>query len=57
VQGDKDSVEALIDHPKVRALSFVGSTPIANLIYERGARHGKRIQALGGAKNHMVVMP
>ena len=57
VQGDKDAVEALIDHPKVRALSFVGSTPIANLIYERGARHGKRIQALGGAKNHMVVMP
>lgn len=57
VQGDKDSVEALIDHPQVKALSFVGSTPIANLIYERGARNGKRIQALGGAKNHMVVMP
>ncbi|SDG11710.1 methylmalonate-semialdehyde dehydrogenase [acylating] [Onishia taeanensis] len=57
VQGDKDSVEALIDHPDVKALSFVGSTPIANLIYERGARNGKRIQALGGAKNHMVVMP
>ncbi|MFS8152478.1 CoA-acylating methylmalonate-semialdehyde dehydrogenase [Vreelandella titanicae] len=57
VQGDKDSVEALIDHPHVKALSFVGSTPIANLIYERGARNGKRIQALGGAKNHMVVMP
>ncbi|RTR02925.1 CoA-acylating methylmalonate-semialdehyde dehydrogenase [Halomonas nitroreducens] len=57
VQGDKDSVEALIDHPDVKALSFVGSTPIANLIYERGARHGKRVQALGGAKNHMVVMP
>ncbi len=57
VQGDKDSVEALIDHPEVRALSFVGSTPIANLIYERGAKHGKRVQALGGAKNHMVVMP
>jgi len=57
VQGDKESVEALLDHPEVRALSFVGSTPIANLIYERGARHGKRIQALGGAKNHMVVMP
>ena len=57
VQGDKESVEALIDHPEVRALSFVGSTPIANLIYERGARHGKRVQALGGAKNHMVVMP
>ena len=57
VQGDKDSVEALIDHPEVKALSFVGSTPIANLIYERGAKHGKRVQALGGAKNHMVVMP
>ncbi|MDX5976977.1 CoA-acylating methylmalonate-semialdehyde dehydrogenase [Vreelandella alkaliphila] len=57
VQGDKDSVEALIDHPDVKALSFVGSTPIANLIYERGAKHGKRVQALGGAKNHMVVMP
>ncbi|MDR9440364.1 MAG: CoA-acylating methylmalonate-semialdehyde dehydrogenase [Halomonas sp.] len=57
VQGDKESVESLIDHPDVKALSFVGSTPIANLIYERGARHGKRVQALGGAKNHMVVMP
>jgi len=57
VQGDKDSVEALLDHPEVKALSFVGSTPVANLIYERGARNGKRIQALGGAKNHMVVMP
>lgn len=57
VQGDKASVDALIDHPEVKALSFVGSTPIANLIYERGARHGKRVQALGGAKNHMVVMP
>ena len=57
VQGDKESVEALLDHPDVQALSFVGSTPIANLIYERGARNGKRIQALGGAKNHMVVMP
>ncbi|MGP9499429.1 MULTISPECIES: CoA-acylating methylmalonate-semialdehyde dehydrogenase [unclassified Halomonas] len=57
VQGGKESVEALIDHPEVKALSFVGSTPIANLIYERGAKHGKRVQALGGAKNHMVVMP
>ncbi|RUR29563.1 CoA-acylating methylmalonate-semialdehyde dehydrogenase [Vreelandella andesensis] len=57
VQGDKGSVEALIDHPDIKALSFVGSTPIANLIYERGAKHGKRVQALGGAKNHMVVMP
>ncbi|MEC7816066.1 MAG: CoA-acylating methylmalonate-semialdehyde dehydrogenase [Pseudomonadota bacterium] len=57
VQGDKESVEALIEHPDVQALSFVGSTPIANLLYEQGARHGKRVQALGGAKNHMVVMP
>ncbi|WP_445156924.1 CoA-acylating methylmalonate-semialdehyde dehydrogenase [Halomonas sp. E14] len=57
VQGDKESVDALIEHPDVQALSFVGSTPIANLIYENGARHGKRVQALGGAKNHMVVMP
>ncbi|MGP8291124.1 CoA-acylating methylmalonate-semialdehyde dehydrogenase [Vreelandella zhanjiangensis] len=57
VQGGKEAVEALIDHPEVKALSFVGSTPIANLIYERGAKHGKRVQALGGAKNHMVVMP
>ena len=57
VQGDKVAVDALIDHPDVKALSFVGSTPIAHAIYERGARHGKRVQALGGAKNHMVVMP
>ncbi|MEY2617638.1 MAG: Methylmalonate-semialdehyde dehydrogenase [Pseudomonadota bacterium] len=57
VQGDKDAVDALLEHPEVRALSFVGSTPIAHKIYETGARHGKRVQALGGAKNHMVVMP
>ena len=57
VQGDKEAVDALLDHPDVRAVSFVGSTPIANYIYETGARHGKRVQALGGAKNHMVVMP
>ncbi|KAF1053488.1 MAG: putative 3-oxopropanoate dehydrogenase [Stenotrophomonas maltophilia] len=57
VQGDKQVVDALIEHPDVQALSFVGSTPIANYIYETGARHGKRVQALGGAKNHMVVMP
>ena len=56
-QGDKESVDALLDHPDVKAISFVGSTPIANYIYETGARHGKRVQALGGAKNHMVVMP
>jgi malonate-semialdehyde dehydrogenase (acetylating)/methylmalonate-semialdehyde dehydrogenase len=57
VQGDKEAVDALIEHPDVKAVSFVGSTPIANYIYETGARHGKRVQALGGAKNHMVVMP
>ena len=57
VQGDKVAVDALLEHPDVKAVSFVGSTPIANHIYETGARHGKRVQALGGAKNHMVVMP
>ena len=57
VQGDKEAVDALLVHPDVRAVSFVGSTPIANYIYETGAHHGKRVQALGGAKNHMVVMP
>jgi len=57
VQGDKEAVDALLAHPDVKAVSFVGSTPIANHIYETGARHGKRVQALGGAKNHMVVMP
>ena len=57
VHGDKVSVDALIAHPDVQAISFVGSTPIANYIYETGARHGKRVQALGGAKNHMLVMP
>ncbi|MCX7660642.1 MAG: CoA-acylating methylmalonate-semialdehyde dehydrogenase [Caldimonas manganoxidans] len=57
VQGDKVAVDALLAHPQVKALSFVGSTPIAQYIYETGAHHGKRVQALGGAKNHMVVMP
>jgi len=57
VQGDKVAVDALLAHPDVRALSFVGSTPIAQHVYETGARHGKRVQALGGAKNHLVVMP
>jgi malonate-semialdehyde dehydrogenase (acetylating)/methylmalonate-semialdehyde dehydrogenase len=57
VQGDKVAVDALLSHPDVKALSFVGSTPIAHYIYETGAHHGKRVQALGGAKNHMVVMP
>ena len=57
VQGDKRAVEAILEHPDVAAISFVGSTPIAKYIYETGCRHGKRVQALGGAKNHMVVMP
>ena len=57
VQGDKAAVDALLTHDDVKALSFVGSTPIANYIFETGARNGKRVQALGGAKNHMVVMP
>ena len=57
VHGDKVAVDALLAHPDVRALSFVGSTPIARYIYETGTRHGKRVQALGGAKNHLLVMP
>ncbi|WP_016833814.1 CoA-acylating methylmalonate-semialdehyde dehydrogenase [Herbaspirillum lusitanum] len=57
IQGDKVTVDALLDHPKVKAISFVGSTPIAEYIYARGSAKGKRVQALGGAKNHMVVMP
>lgn len=57
VQGDKVAVDVLLEHPEVKAISFVGSTPIAQYIYATGAQHGKRIQALGGAKNHMVVMP
>jgi len=57
VQGDKVAVDGLLEHPDVKALSFVGSTPIAQYIYQRGAQLGKRVQALGGAKNHMVVMP
>ena len=57
VQGDKVAVDALLEHPEVKAVSFVGSTPIARYVYETGTRHGKRVQALGGAKNHMVVLP
>ena len=57
IQGDKVAVDALLKHPDVKAVSFVGSTPIAQYIFETGAHHGKRVQALGGAKNHMVVMP
>jgi len=57
VHGDKAAVDALLDHPQVQAVSFVGSTPIAQYVYTRGTVAGKRVQALGGAKNHMVVMP
>lgn len=57
VHGDKGAVDRLIEHPDVRAISFVGSTPVARQIYERGTAAGKRVQALGGAKNHMVVLP
>ncbi|CAN5184655.1 CoA-acylating methylmalonate-semialdehyde dehydrogenase [soil metagenome] len=57
VNGDKESVDALLDHPDVAAISFVGSTPIAKYIYEHASKAGKRVQALGGAKNHMLVLP
>jgi len=57
VQGDKVAVDRLLEHPDVQAVSFVGSTPIARYIYETGTRNGKRVQALGGAKNHMLVLP
>lgn len=57
VHGDKIAVDALLDHPEVTAISFVGSTPIARYIYERGTAAGKRVQALGGAKNHAIILP
>src|SRR4051794_26973639 len=57
VHGDKEAVDALLTHPDVASLSFVGSTPIARYVYETGTAHGKRVQALGGAKNHMLVLP
>ena len=57
VHGDKEAVDAILAHPDIRAVSFVGSTPIAKYIYETGAAHGKRVQALGGAKNHAIVLP
>ena len=57
IQGDKVAVDAILEHPDIKAVSFVGSTPIARYIYETGTRNGKRVQALGGAKNHMVVLP
>lgn len=57
VQGDQVAVNRLLEHPDVKAISFVGSTPVAKSIYEIGTRNGKRVQALGGAKNHMLVLP
>ena len=57
LNGDKESVDGLLTHPDVAAISFVGSTPIAQYVYETGTKHGKRVQALGGAKNHMLVLP
>jgi len=57
LHGDKVAVDGLLEHRSVRGISFVGSTPIARYVYETGTRHGKRVQALGGAKNHMVVLP
>jgi malonate-semialdehyde dehydrogenase (acetylating)/methylmalonate-semialdehyde dehydrogenase len=57
VHGDKEAVDRLLTHPDIKALSFVGSTPIARYVYETGTSHGKRVQALGGAKNHMIVLP
>ena len=57
VHGDKVAVDAVLEHPDIAAVSFVGSTPIARYVYESGTKHGKRVQALGGAKNHMIVLP
>ena len=57
VHGDKEVVDAILDHPDIKAVSFVGSTPVAEHVYRRGSASGKRVQALGGAKNHMIVMP
>jgi malonate-semialdehyde dehydrogenase (acetylating)/methylmalonate-semialdehyde dehydrogenase len=57
VHGDKEVVDAILDHPDIKAVSFVGSTPVAEHVYRRGSVAGKRVQALGGAKNHMIVMP
>jgi malonate-semialdehyde dehydrogenase (acetylating)/methylmalonate-semialdehyde dehydrogenase len=57
INGDKVAVDRLLEHPKVKAISFVGSTPIAKYVYETGTKNGKRVQSLGGAKNHMVVLP
>ena len=57
IHGDKEAVDAILENPDIKAVSFVGSTPIAEYIYKTGTANGKRVQALGGAKNHMVIMP
>ena len=55
--GDKEAVDAILDDPDIQAVSFVGSTAVAEYVYARGAAHGKRVQAMGGAKNHAIIMP
>ncbi len=57
LHGDKFAVDGILEHPSIKAVSFVGSTPIAEYVYKKGTQHGKRVQALGGAKNHMIIMP
>ena len=57
LQGGKETVEAILDHPGISAVGFVGSSPIAKKVYERGTAHGKRVLALGGAKNPIILMP
>ncbi len=57
LQGDKTAVDELLTNPAIKAVSFVGSTPIAQYVYSTGTSHGKRVQALGGAKNHAIVLP
>src|SRR3546814_10223443 len=57
VNGDKETVDAILDHPDIQAIGFVGSTPIAEYVYTRGCAAGKRVQCFGGAKNHMIIMP
>src|SRR3546814_12807039 len=57
VNGDKETVDAILDHPDIQAVGFVGSTPIAEYVYKRGCAAGKRVQCFGGAKNHMIIMP
>ncbi len=57
LNGDKEAVDGLLTHPDIASISFVGSTPIARHVYETASAHGKRVQSLGGAKNHMLVLP